>query len=319
MQLYSELYNCYYNIMHDLLNKNGGFSRPELETTVTASGFQETVLYLLPKITDGEWTFFKKDGELYLSTLDDKPPFVLSLLQKRWLKAILSDVRIQLFFSEEQLTELSRVLCDIEPLFSQNDFYIFDQFTDGDDYTDDTYRSHFQKILSAIKTGQYLNIEFESPRNRRVHHWYLPCKLEYSIKNDCFRVLALGVHGKNPNNYFTINLSRISRLEETGKYAAERPDIDTYITNGYNSEPVTILIKNERNTLERAMLQFANYKKKTAQINNTTYQCEIYYNKGNERELLIEILSFGPTIQVIGNKHFLRLLKKRLANQKNLL
>ena len=38
-----------------------------------------------------------------------------------------------------------------------------------------------------------------------------------------------------------------------------------------------------------------------------------------ETELLIEVLSFGPMIQVVGNKDFLRLLKERLARQKAML
>ena len=116
-----------------------------------------------------------------------------------------------------------------------------------------------------------------------------------------------------------INLSRIEEITETGKFAAEIPDINEYITKEYNKEPVTLLITNERNALERAMLQFANYKKNTVRIDDNTYKCEIFYNKSNETELLIEVLSFGPALNVIGNEHFLKLLKKRLQRQQELL
>ena len=67
------------------------------------------------------------------------------------------------------------------------------------------------------------------------------------------------------------------------------------------------------------MLQFANYEKSTRRIDADTYECLIYYNKKMETELLIEVLSFGPMIQVVGNKDFLRLLKERLARQKAML
>ena len=79
-----------------------------------------------------------------------------------------------------------------------------------------------------------------------------------------------------------------------------------------------ILINNRRNALERAMLQFANYEKNTRKIDDNTYECLIYYNKSTETELLIEILSFGPMIKVVGNEMFLSLIKKRLKRQKTI-
>ena len=334
MQLFSEIYNCYYNIINDLLGGSEAFSKAELEKAVSKEGFGETSLYLAPKIASGEWSFFEKDKDLYVSVLDGEPPIVLSLLQKRWLKAILSDARIRLFFTDEQLESLKDTLSNIEPLYNQDDFYIYDNFAYGDDYTDSTYRTNFHTILKAIKKGQLLDITFQSHVNNRVHYHFLPCKLEYSVRNNCFRLLAIESRGKSHDKFYTINLSRISELKETGKFVSDASgfdkesdkfdntashyDIDTYITRGYHKEPVTLIIKNERNALERAMLQFANYKKNTTRIDDTTYKCEIFYNKSNETELLIEVLSFGPAIRVVGNEHFLRLLKNRLMLQKTL-
>ena len=63
------------------------------------------------------------------------------------------------------------------------------------------------------------------------------------------------------------------------------------------------------------MLQFANYEKNTTRLDENTYQCLIYYNKYVETELLIEVLSFGPMIQVLGHEEFLELVKERLKIQ----
>lgn len=316
MQLYSELYNSYYNIIHKLLCLDTPFSKEQLGSAIADNGFGETMLYLIPKISSGEWGFFVKDNDVYISTLNNKPDLVLTLLQKRWLKALLRDKRIRLFLDEEDIKVLDSVLKDIEPLYSQDDFHIYDQFNDGDDYENDEYIRNFRTILSAIKEGQFLNIEFRSHRDKRIHYRYLPCRLEYSIKNDRFRLLALEARGRSNYVFHTINLSRIISLSETGRYADSIPDINEYITMDYYHEPVTLLITNERNALERAMLQFANYKKNTTRLDDDTYKCEIYYNKSNETELLIEVLSFGPAIKVIGNEHFLGLLKARLRKQK---
>ena len=64
------------------------------------------------------------------------------------------------------------------------------------------------------------------------------------------------------------------------------------------------------------MLHFANYEKNTVRIDENTYECLIYYNQSMETELLIEVMSFGPMLTVIGNERFLHILKARLRRQK---
>jgi len=86
-------------------------------------------------------------------------------------------------------------------------------------------------------------------------------KASTSLKNDRFRLLALEGRGRSQYVLHIINLSRIESITETGEYADKEPDINECIIKEYNDEPVTLLINNERNALERAMLQFANYKK----------------------------------------------------------
>ena len=140
MQLYSEIYNCYYNIIHDLLRRNVPISKDELSSVVSNKVFDETMLYLIPKLNSKEWDFFEKDNNMYISKLNNEPPFVLSLLQKRWLRSILSDNRISLFLDNEALSSFNTALCDIEPLYKDSDFYVYDRFVDGDDYSNADYR-----------------------------------------------------------------------------------------------------------------------------------------------------------------------------------
>ena len=318
MQLYSEIYNCYYNILNNLLRMEKPFSCKDLYSVISQYGFDETMLHLIPKIDSGQWHFFEKSNELYVSTLNNTSELILTTLQKRWLNTLLADRRIKLFLDDAQLEILDKNLSGIEPLFSQDDFYIYDQFSDGDDYEDENYRTIFRTILSAIEDKQYLNISFNSHRDNRIHYRYLPCKLEYSVKNDCFRLLAVESRNRSRYVFHTIKLSRITEISETGKYAEVIPDINEYITKEYYDEPVTLIITNERNALERTMLQFASYKKNTTKIDDNTYKCEIYYNKSNEAELLIEVLSFGSAIKVVGNENFVRLLTSRLRKQQEL-
>ena len=329
MNLYSEIYSAYYNIISTLLRK-GTFTGSELSKVVEQKGFGETMLYLIPKIADGTLSIFEKEGELYTSVLSNEASsqnIPLSLLQKRWLRSVLEDRRIRLFLDDSEVDVLKSGLDSIEPLFEAEDFEYVDRFTDGDDFESKEYRSTFRTVLCAIKHREVLDISFNSRTKKRVHYHFIPCKLEYSVKNDRFRLLAVERKNlsesekKSKDRLYTINLSRISEVSGTGIYIDEalEPDLDELITASYYKEPVTLHIKTERNALERAMLQFASYKKNTTRINDDLYKCEIYYNEGNETELLIEVLSFGSAVEVIGNERFLKQLKQRLEKQNELM
>jgi len=280
---------------------------------VTENGFGESALYLIPKLTEGQWGLFNKEQGCYLPVLE-QPLLPMSLLQKRWLKTMLEDERISLFLTDIQIQMLSEQLQDIQPLFEQKDFCYYDRYTDGDCYQDALYRENFQKMLTAIHRGEGLRILFECGTGESRSVQVLPCKLEYSVKNDCFRLLALQFR-RSKEKLMIIRLSRVKSVELTGMIAGTKPDIDQWINAQYEKEPVRVLIRDSRNAMERVSLKFANYKKKTRKLDEDLYECEIYYNKDNETELLIEILSFGPMLKVLGNEHFIGLIRERLEKQ----
>lgn len=318
-ELFSEVYNCYYQVIKSLIEKKNYISEDELNFRIKNDGFEESILYLLPKLTKEGWGFYEKKDGILRSKLSTDFYVPLTDLQKSYLKSILTDDKIGLFLSDRELHKINEAFAHISPLFHGNDFYYYDRFTDKDDYKNPEYKKHFQTILSAIKKQEYLDILYESRLEHRVHHCYLPCRLEYSIKNDCFRLLAVKQHNLRNPRVEILNLSRIREITPTGKRATKLPDINRSLQRSYYKEPVRIIIKNKRNALERAMLQFANYEKNTRRLDDNTYECLIYYNKKTETELLIEILSFGPMIKVVGSEAFLQLIKERLERQHALL
>ena len=315
-ELFSEVYNCYFQVIKSLIEKKKCISEKELNYRIQASCFEESLLYLLPKLTENGWGFYEKKDSVFCSKFSTDFYVPLTDLQKSYLKAILADDKIRLFLSDAEIADINTAFADVEPLYEPDDFYYYDRFTDKDDYQNPDYRKHFQMIMEAIQNHEYLDILYESRQNHRVHHVYLPCRLEYSIKNDRFRVLAVEAHLQRKRKVEILNLNRIVKIVTTGKTVSGIPNIDKFLKHSYYREPVRIIIKDRRNALERAMLQFANYEKSTRKIDQDTYECLIYYNKRNETELLIEVLSFGPMIKVVGNENFLALIKERLMRQK---
>ncbi|MGN0389598.1 MAG: WYL domain-containing protein [Wujia sp.] len=314
-EIFSEIYNCYFQVVKALLQTTHPLSRQKISAEITEMGFEESVLYLLPKLFEDDWGFFTEENGTIISRLSPDFFVPLSNIQKSYLKTILLDEKIRLFLSDEQIADIEAGLADYDILYTPDTFYYYDRYSDRDDYADTSYKEHFRTLLTAIKTHAYVTITYKSPKNEETVITCLPCRLEYSIKNDRFRLLALNSHSIENPHLSQLNLSRMREVVLCDKTADTIPDINKIIQRSYYKEPVRLLIKNERNALERAMLQFANYDKQTRKIADKTYECLIYYNKNMETELLIEVLSFGPMIQVLGNDVFLAQLKRRIRRQ----
>ena len=141
MELFSEIYSCYYQVMRHLLTCQNALTADEIRSRICKEGFEESLLAIIPKLESGNWNLFQKEHELYFSKINSEFLTPLSRLQKSYLKALLSDPRITLFLSREQLHSLEHMLNSAEPLWHPEQIYYFDRFTDGDPYTDDAYRS----------------------------------------------------------------------------------------------------------------------------------------------------------------------------------
>ena len=77
-------------------------------------------------------------------------------------------------------------------------------------------------------------------------------------------------------------------------------------------------LKDERNALERAMLHFSHLNKETERIGEDLYKITLFYEREDETELLIRVLSFGPVLKVVFPDDFTEKLVQRLKKQKEM-
>ena len=77
-------------------------------------------------------------------------------------------------------------------------------------------------------------------------------------------------------------------------------------------------LTDDRNALERVMLHFSHLDRETERIDDNHYKITLYYEREDETELLIRVLSFGPVLKVIFPDDFIKKLCDRLERQKNL-
>lgn len=301
--IFHEIYSAYYQTVAKILEAalDHPLKKDEICKIIEEYAFSESVLSIEPALREQKWQLLKSNGT---TILKNDPSMLFTTIQKRWLKSICQDPRIHLF--QDDLTELD--FPEIEPLFTQDDFYIFDQYQDGDDYTDDSYIRNFRMILDAIKNQYPLKIITYNHKGQKVSMKILPKYLEYSEKDDKFRVAGFGSRLGG-----TVNLGRIVSCE--GTKTTENTKLIHRIPP--RKRRVIFELEDERKALERVLLQFAHFPKKAERIAKNKYQITVDYDKDDETEMVIRILSFGPMIKVVQPEHFVNLIKERLRKQKS--
>ena len=72
----------------------------------------------------------------------------------------------------------------------------------------------------------------------------------------------------------------------------------------------------EKDALRRAMLHFSYLEKETMQMEEGIYQITLFYDRNDEIEIILQILSFGPLIEVMDPQDFRNKLKERIVKQR---
>ncbi|MCF0111795.1 MAG: WYL domain-containing protein [Erysipelotrichaceae bacterium] len=299
--LFSELYGAYYNTVAAILKEavKRPVSERKIREIVQRHAFDESIVTIPDALKEQRWQLLKADGT---TPIQHTPGMPLTTLQKQWLKAVSCDPRIRLF------GDVDFGLENIEPLFLPSDVIVFDKYTDGDDFTDETYIRNFRMIGKAIKEKTPLRIETKNRKGETVSANILPQFLEYSEKDDKFRLIgATDVIGN------TINLGRILRLEPC-EISMEMRRIKR---NAPRPRKVIFELTNERKALERVLLHFTHFEKTAERMDNNKYRITVHYEKEDETEVVIRMLSFGPMVRVVAPQHFIDLIVKRLKEQQS--
>lgn len=300
--IFSEIYGSYYKAMAEILkvaiSEDGKASIKDIRPIIEKYAFAESPLSIEQAITEERWQVIRADGVTAISTPPSTP---LTNLEKRWLKAISLDPRIKLFDIDFGF------LGDVDPLFTSDDYFIFDKYDDGDPFEDPEYIKNFRLILGALKEHQPLRIGITNRRGTMKNLCVIPEYLEYSEKDDKFRLMTSGTR-----HTVTVNLGRIVYCRRFhGGFSNQGG------RQRNTDRSVTLIVTDKRNALERALLHFSHFEKEAERIDKDHYRLKVNYDRDDETELVIRILSFGPMVKAIEPCNFVELIKKRLEMQKS--
>lgn len=296
--LFSEVYGSYFNVVAKVLEQaiDGTLTDKSLYEIVIKNAFSESVMNIPAALKSGEWKLITPE---YKTPIKHKPTMPLTTLEKRWLKALLDDPRIKLFDVNAKGLE------DVNPLYNRDTFAYFDKYSDGDDFENPENIKNFRTILNAIKEKRKLAMRFKSHKGKGYTLCVIPHRLEYSQKDDKFRLI-----GVTSRDTLIINLARITKCTISDKYSEfedreEKRRLDTLVLE----------LTDERKALERVMHHFSYLKKETEKLDEKHYRITLEYDRDDETEILIRILSFGPMVKVVSPQSFINKLKNRINKQ----
>ncbi len=268
-----------------------------MKAVVSEKAFGESALTIPGALKSGKWQLITED---YRTPLLREPKMPLTTLQKRWLKAVSLDKRMKLFDMDFS------GLAEVEPLFTPDLICYYDQYADGDDFEDEGYILRFRLILRAIRERQALTLKIQNRKGRTTLANVMPEYLEYSEKDDKFRLITSGCR--------YAGIVKLSCVLSCKPYTGE--GFQKIKGVAIRKAAVIFTLFDGRNTLERAMLHFAHFEKTVEKTSENQYTVHLLYDPSDETELLIRILSFGPFIKVTAPEAFVDIIKERLKKQK---
>lgn len=299
--IFNEVYSAYYKAVKEMLKyaAKNELNKELIYKIINEVAFEESSLSIVPSMEKEEWQVITSELK---TPIKNDSSLCLTGIERAWIKTVLKDPRAVLFNSEKETKEK---ISDEEILFSEEDTVFFDRYTDGDDYASEEYIANFKTVLRALKEKKKLRISFISGKGQVKKGLYTPIKIEYSDKEDKFRLIC-----KANGTLYTVNIARIVNCGLSNESFSDK-------VKGLELSLKTVVfdIINERKTLERAMMKFSHYKKEVEKIGDNTYRVVLEYDKYEETDMLIQLMSFGSYINVISPIKIKKEISKRLKRQ----
>lgn len=251
-------------------------------------------------------------------TNDDAMPGFLDLIplssiEIQWLINMLNNPLARCFLSDNEKGKMLDWLGDMN-LFNVNEVVLHDQYIGVEEiYKGPDLCKSFQNIVNAIRTNTMVKIKYESQYGRKSNYVCSPVFIEYSKRDNRFRVRAVS----KSNVAKTFNFERIigvTIMKDKFDKTAAKKIIETHFKEC--ERELVIFFNETRNIPDRILTEFSCFKKKCVKWGNDRYRMTLYYDNEDKREILVRLLSYGSLINVFNDTGDVRHeLIERLENQ----
>lgn len=245
----------------------------------------------------------------------------LTILELRWLKTVINDQKMNLFFSGDEIALLKKLLNENAANLNalpMNKVVFFDRFR----FTEKNTRRE-TAVLSTILEGIYdhktVRLKYHTNHKGPRHGEFRPIVLEFPKRNNRFQ----GYFQKcKTGAIFTFNIAQIETAIETDTpfdyYAAEM-DLAEYRKN--NTTSVEIEFSNVKNIVDRILTEFSPWEKRCSYDAKTRmYRLTIFYQTLDELDLVVRLLGYGANIRFVDKAHPIFMeIQQRMNRQMDLI
>ena len=248
----------------------------------------------------------------------DKPCDLMSLMplssiELQWMNNILHHPLAKCFLTHDEITRLLERIPD-NGLFDVNSPLLYDQFIDLEGIlSTDAYAITVSKLLTAIRENKKVALTYVSQYKRKSTWYCYPSHLEYSKRDNCFRLYALTEKKK----VRVFNLERvhnivfvdagISKEEIAEKLAEFERD---------NERHLVVLFSERKNIPDKILTEFSPWKKSCIKAGKDKYRMSLVYDADDSREIVVRLLRYGSDIFIADDDGTVRHeLIKRLEKQ----
>lgn len=252
----------------------------------------------------------KNERKVSLS-IEKSLPIIPCLVEQQWLKNAVQSPVSDIFFDTESKQDFIQALDNIDIPFVDTDKFTNIKTTYRGDKINKKFVSHMRTILTAIHDNR--TIVYSSNPNTGEPHYNektVPYLIEYSIFDKKFRLIHYPFKDKRP---VKSNISNFTQVELGDEYHGKGTIKE--LVEGKKATPLEFILfyrPDKPFISEKALLLFSKYERNISEDSDGNLIFTIEYYQFQERELLSEILSFGPYLEVRAPQAFRDKIIERL-------
>lgn len=316
MELFNEYKNRYFECIQNITNdiySGVKYKESDIKDFIENNTFNELEYSLVDNILNNKSKYtnkngeectriklFKQENDIYSLSINSPIPIRPTNIERKWLKMLIEDSKGKANLDDNISQKLLKKLKYVESN-NLNRYWIQKNIDKNGDEIDETNFNRLITILSTAIQEEKLIKYTSVNKNKEVfeNNICFPYRIEYSIKNNKYRVIALP---KGYDRAIKINVSSFKSIEIINEIDNETNEKILSFINGKKNlqEPLVLEIENKFNTVERCFSLFSYYDKEAYyDREKNKHILKVYYYSFDEAEIIKDILSLGSCVIVI--------------------
>lgn len=307
MELFNKYKNITFQLMIEFLNNQiSGQDFPYKNLKELEIALQDKFSVredIAPSENELKELLFIEESDKLVAKIPNPVPIRPTLVELQWLQALQDDPAAASLLKPTVLAKLKQQF----PVTSNQPAYYFWRKFMTDNYqepfADENFTNNLRTILDALiqkKKIQYVN---KLANGKKYAGIVAPFKLEYSPRNNRFRLIIWHPENKRLIKINVANLATVKLLEEKVTSEEFQSAKNFIKAKRADTTPLVLQIQEKNNAVERCFHLFSSYDIESHLESPGLYVLKVFYYDFDEAEIIDDLLSLGSAITVLEPLH----------------